>query len=267
MPSTFQYTKAVVRKIPNSFPEAALRQEEPSEPIDLEKAREQWRKYVAALKELNLEVVEIPADEGFPDCVFIEDDAVVCDNTALITRPGHITRRGETAEVKKALEKLGLNIVEMVEPAKLDGGDVLFTGQEFFVGLSSRTNKEGVESLKKAFPKYSVSAISVTEGLHLKSMMSMAGPILIVVWEGAAGESAWKEIQEKGKHQYNKLSVPESKAANCLYINGILVHPAAKNIPNSIRILRSLNCRQIEVDFSELVKADGCLTCCSLLIP
>lgn len=55
----------------------------------------------------------------------------------------------------------GLKIVDMVEPALLDGGDVLFTGQEIFVGLSSRTNKEGVESLTKAFPKYPVTAVDM----------------------------------------------------------------------------------------------------------
>ena len=57
----------------------------------------------------------------------------------------------------------GLKIVDMTEPAELDGGDVLFTGRELFVGLSSRTNKEGVECLEKAFPKYPVTAIDMGE--------------------------------------------------------------------------------------------------------
>ena len=51
----------------------------------------------------------------------------------------------------------------MTEPAEMDGGDVLFTGREFFVGLTSRTNKEGVESLAKAFPKYPVTAVDMNE--------------------------------------------------------------------------------------------------------
>ena len=200
MSSWFKYSKAVVRRIPSSFPKAALRQEEPCEAINLAKAREQWSNYVQALKKLKLEIVEIPADEEFPDCVFIEDAAVVCDQTALITRPGHVTRRGETAAVRKALEKLSLQIVDMVEPATLDGGDVLFTGREFFVGLTSRTNNAGVESLKKAFPSYPVSAVNVVEGLHLKSMMSMAGPNLIAIGESVAAVSAWKEMEKNGNY-------------------------------------------------------------------
>ena len=38
------------------------------------------------------------------------------------------------------MEALGLRMVEMEEPGRMDGGDVLFTGREFFVGLSTRTN-------------------------------------------------------------------------------------------------------------------------------
>jgi dimethylargininase len=44
--------------------------------------------------------------------------------------------------VKEALEKVpGLHVLEMTGSARMDGGDVLFTGREFFVGLSERTNR------------------------------------------------------------------------------------------------------------------------------
>ncbi len=43
--------------------------------------------------------------------------------------------------MKEAVTKLGLNVVEMTEPGRMDGGDVLFTGREFFVGQSARTNE------------------------------------------------------------------------------------------------------------------------------
>ncbi|CAB4040025.1 Hypothetical predicted protein [Paramuricea clavata] len=161
--SWFHFTKAVVRRVSSRFAEGSLKLEEPEEAISLTKAKEQWTNYVAALKGLGLEIIEIEADDKSPDCVFIEDAAVVCDDTALITRPGHASRRGETVAVRKTLEKLGLKIIDMTDPALLDGGDVLFTGQELFVGLTSRTNKEGVESLAKAFPKYPVTAIDMAE--------------------------------------------------------------------------------------------------------
>ncbi len=43
--------------------------------------------------------------------------------------------------MKLALQGLGLVLVDMKEPGRMDGGDVLFTGREFFVGISQRTNE------------------------------------------------------------------------------------------------------------------------------
>ncbi|XP_028414206.1 N(G),N(G)-dimethylarginine dimethylaminohydrolase 1-like [Dendronephthya gigantea] len=265
----WRYTKACVRGISSKFAEGALKLAEPEEAISLTKAKEQHKNYVAALKGLGLEVIEIAADDKFPDCVYIEDPAVVCDDTALITVPGHVSRRGETKAVRIALEKLGLRIVDMVEPAFMDGGDVLFTGREFFIGITSRTNRESCKFVEKAFPNYPVTAIDMGESgsvLHLKSCLSMAGPELIAIGQSETGEECWNAIVNHGKFKYNKLSVPENIAANVLYINGTLVHQAASFIPKSIGVLQALNCPKLEVDMSELAKADGALTCDSLLI-
>ena len=106
--SKLQYTKAVVRKISNHFAEDSVKLAEPDEAIDLAKAKAQWSSYVKVLKDLGLEVTIVEADDKFPDCVFIEDPAVVCDGTALITLSGHVSRRGEGVAVKNALKKLGM---------------------------------------------------------------------------------------------------------------------------------------------------------------
>ncbi|KAH0618454.1 hypothetical protein JD844_017674, partial [Phrynosoma platyrhinos] len=95
--------------------------------------------------------------------------------------------------MKRALESLGLNIVEMTdEQATLDGGDVLFTGREFFVGLSKRTNRRGAEILADTFKDYAVSTVPVSDSLHLKSFCSMAGPNLIAIGSSEAAQKALK---------------------------------------------------------------------------
>lgn len=106
--SWFHYTKAVVRGVSGHFAEGSLKLGEPDEAINLTKAKEQWSNYVSALKGLGLEVIQVPAEDKYPDCVFIEDTAVVCDDIALITRPGHVSRQGETMAVRNSLEKLGM---------------------------------------------------------------------------------------------------------------------------------------------------------------
>jgi dimethylargininase len=168
--------------------------------------------------------------------------------------------------MKEALGGLGFDVIEMQEPARLDGGDVLFTGREFFVGVSTRSNKESVEAVAKAFPGFPVSAIKVVEHLHLKSMMTMAGPDTVVIGASKVASDAWNELESKAKFKYQKIVLPEDHAANCLYINGTLVHLADHEIPGSISIYRNLPGPKIELENSELHKADGCLTCNSILL-
>lgn len=263
----FKYSRAIVCAVPSSLPENALCLEKPEEPINLEKARRQHADYIKALEKLNIKLTHVEPDEACPDCVFVEDTAVCVGNRALICCPGHESRRPETKRMKAALTDLGFEITSMECPACLDGGDVLFTGREFFVGLSSRTNKEGMDALAAAFPDFPVSGIPVAKHLHLKSFMTMAGDDLIVIGSSPMATDAWKEIESKAKFTYRKVVVPDDGAANVLYINGTLVHPTGKDIsPESMKVLKSLPGEKIELENSELHKADGCLTCCSILL-
>lgn len=49
------------------------------------------------LRDLGLDVLELPPDENFPECVFVEDTAVVCNGIALICRPGDPNRQKEVS--------------------------------------------------------------------------------------------------------------------------------------------------------------------------
>ncbi len=137
----FQYSRAIVGSVPNSFVHDSLRHNEPKDLISLERARQQLSGYIDNLKGLIPTVVQVPVDERYPDLVFVEDPAVVLENTALLTQMRPRSRAGEAKPMRPVLDELGFDIVEMKEPgAYLDGGDVLFTGREFLVGLSGRTN-------------------------------------------------------------------------------------------------------------------------------
>lgn len=139
----FQYTRAIVGSLNNNFVQDAIRFEEPATPIDIETAKQQHAVYMKQLNQiLPGKILQIPPDDRFPDQVFTEDPAVVYDGLAMLTRMKAPTRTGEKELMKRALEEMGFtSVTEMKNPtAYLDGGDVLFTGMEFLVGLSSRTN-------------------------------------------------------------------------------------------------------------------------------
>uniref|UniRef100_A0A8C0IJ99 Dimethylarginine dimethylaminohydrolase 1 n=2 Tax=Chelonoidis abingdonii TaxID=106734 RepID=A0A8C0IJ99_CHEAB len=175
--------------------------------------------------------------------------------------------------MKRALESLNLNIVEMTdENATLDGGDVLFTGREFFVGLSKRTNQRGAEILADTFKDYAVSTVPVYDSLHLKSFCSMAGPNLIAIGSTEAAQKALKTMQQMSDHRYDKLTVPDDAAANCIYLNipgkgHVLLHQAPEEYPESAKVFEKLKDHMlIPIANTEMEKVDGLLTCCSVFI-
>ena len=138
----FYYSRAVCGSVTKSLVANSLRAEEPEEPIDLQKAIRDHTNYVNQIKKLIPNTVQIPPHEEFPDMVFVEDPTVVNGKKALITKMGPPSRAGEGRLMRPVLEEMGLEIIEVDDPeAIIEGGDVIFTGREFLVGLSKRTNK------------------------------------------------------------------------------------------------------------------------------
>ncbi|PIK61988.1 putative N(G),N(G)-dimethylarginine dimethylaminohydrolase 1 [Apostichopus japonicus] len=266
----FTFDAVVMRGIPDSLKAEALRTEDLGE-VDLEEARKHHEAYQSVMRDqLKLHVEVLEADESLPDCCFVEDCAVVVDGVALITCPGSPSRRPEVTLIKRILGGgLGQEIVEMTEKgATLDGGDVLFTGKEFFVGLSSRTNQKGANSLANAFPNYPVSGIKVNGHLHLKSMMSMAGPGIIAVGSSDHSQKAIRQIKKVSNFDYTTVTLPDDAAANCVYINKTLLHCSQDEFPESYKVFAEKfpKTPRVAIPNNELFKVDGALTCKSLLI-
>ncbi|KJE91936.1 dimethylarginine dimethylaminohydrolase 1, variant 1 [Capsaspora owczarzaki ATCC 30864] len=201
-----------------------------------------------------------------------QDTAVVIGATAVITQPGAPSRRPETRPVRDVLSGLGLTIVDMsaVNPDALtDGGDVLFTGRELFVGLSKRTNAAGLEVLKSTFEVLGVPVygVSVIEGLHLKSVVTFADTDVLVVANNRAGLAAFETIRQLSKFTYTGIVVPEAAAANVVRAGNTLLVPSGCAASEQLLCDRlSAAITIVRVENSEGAKADGALTCCSLLI-
>ena len=73
-------------------------------------------------------------------------------------------------------------------------------------------------------------------------------------------------MEKEATFQYQILRVPDQDAANCLYINGTLIHRSAKEFPESAKVFEDIACEKLDLNVSELSKAQGALTCCSILI-
>ncbi|HKA87493.1 MAG TPA: arginine deiminase-related protein [Haliangiales bacterium] len=250
---------ALVRGVPSTFARA-ISARPPDVPIDVARARAQHAAYVAALRSLGPTIVEIPADDAFPDCVFVEDAAVVARGAALIARPGAASRRGEVDAVAAALAGRA-EIHRMEAPATLDGGDVLRAGDSIYVGLSARTNAAGAARLAEVFgPRgLAVRTVELPPGvLHLKSVCSPLGNDCVLVAAGALPASTFRVARV--------LVAPpdEARAANAMACaGGALV---AARCPETQALVEAAGLRVVPVDTSELAKADGALTCLSILV-
>ena len=225
------------------------------EAIDVALAGEQHRAYEMCLAELGVEVVSLAAEPDYPDAVFVEDAAIVLDELAVMTRLGAESRRGESVSVARELER-HRPLRWLREPATLDGGDVMQAGKTLFVGVTGRSSAAGIGQLAAAVEPfgYRVRPVVVRGCLHLKSACSYIGDAVLV-------HRPW--VDEAALAGMRLIDVPEKCGANVLAIGETVLVPAAA--PRTAELLRGLG-RQVRLlDNSELMKAEGALTCCSLI--
>jgi dimethylargininase len=223
--------------------------------IDIARAREQHAAYESCLRELGVTVISLPAEAEYPDAVFVEDPAIVLDEIAVMTRPGAESRRGEAASLAREMEHFR-PLRWMREPATLDGGDVMRAGRTLYVGNSGRTSAAGIEQLAaEAAPYgYSVRAIAVQECLHLKSACSYLGDGMVLAYR------PWVSADFDG---LRVIEAPDAEAVNVLRVGDTVL--VAEGFPRTMETIAGLGLRVRALDNSELRKAEGALTCCSLL--
>ena len=223
---------------------------------DYKLALQQHDAYVETLQRLGLDVTVLDAAPDFPDAHFVEDTAIVTPRIAVITRLGHVDRRGEQESIESVLAA-HRPLEHIKAPGTVDGGDVLMVGDHFFIGVSVRTNLAGARQLAAILESHghTASTVPVAAGLHFKSSVNELGEVLLVTADFA-------ERQEM--QSYRRIIVPtgEEYAGNTLRINDHLLMPAGYS---GVRgLIAPLGLEITTLDMSEMRKMDGGLTCLSL---
>jgi dimethylargininase len=225
---------------------------------DYKKALDQHEAYVAALQDCGLAVTIMAADETYPDSVFSEDTAVLSEKVAVITRPGASSRLGEEVVVAEALSRFYDHLEYITAPGTLDGGDVLRAGNQFFIGISARTNESGAGQLAVILAKngYLPTLVPLRHVLHLKTGIAYLQNNRLL----ACGEF----VEHPLLSGFEIVPVPqdEAYAANSVWINGCVLVPAG--FPRTIKAIERLGYEVVPVDVSEFRKLDGGLSCLSL---
>jgi len=248
---------AITREVSRSITQCELTHMQRVQ-IDLELAREQHKRYQQALSELGCKVISLAEQPDLPDSVFVEDVAIVLDECAVITRPGAESRQPESVSVASKLsEYRKLSYIEA--PGTLDGGDVLRLGKNLYVGLSGRSNSDAIEQLRARIAPfgYTVKAVEVSGCLHLKSAVSQAAENTLLV------NPKWVNPTDFCRREWLEVDPGEAYAANALLIGESIIYPTS--FPRTRELLEKRGIQVKAVDVSELQKAEGAVTCCSLV--
>lgn len=227
-------------------------------PIDLATARGQHRAYEKLLEKLGARVISLPAEPDLPDSMFVEDPAIVLDELAVMFPLGTETRRREAPSLAEALSPFRkLEYVSL--PGTLEGGDVLRVGRKIFVGLTRRSNAEGIRQLAAILAphNYEVIAVPVTGCLHLKSAVTYLGRNTLLA------NRAWFDTAPLAGHEWIDVDSAEPHAANALALAGTIIFPAS--FPRTRARIEARSFSVTSIDISELQKAESGLTCSSLL--
>jgi len=228
-------------------------------PIDVSVAQAQHYGYVQAIKELGYAVLELPAEADFPDSVFVEDTAIVLPDVALITRPGADSRKPEIESIIQALRPYR-ELVSIESPGTLDGGDVLVLGKNIYVGLSTRSNMNAVNQMNQLLGKYGYKThgVEMHDCLHLKTAVTRVDDKTLLI------NRKWVDVENF--EGFDLIDVDESEpfAANCLPMGDSIIFPVA--FPKTGEKLTSRGYKIKPVVVDELAKAEGAVTCCSLVI-
>ncbi len=227
-------------------------------PIDHERAAAQHHAYCEALRALGCKLIALPMLPEMPDAVFVEDMAVVLDEVAIITRAGATSRREESPSVADAL--MPYRTTRAIQaPGTIDGGDVVLIDRTLYVGQAARSNAQGIAQLRSLLAPfdYRIEAVPTRDCLHLKSAVTVVADGTLLV------QPAWVDTTVFANHRLIEIDSGEEHAANALRIGDSVIHPAC--FPRTRQRLQAAGITVVPVDISELQKAEGAVTCCSLV--
>jgi len=252
-----QFTRILARRPASNFADGITMSSHLGTP-DYDKAMQQYETYLQALRDCNLEMVVLDADDRYPDGHFVEDPCVIFHDVAFMCKSGAEAREAESESLKPYLSDLRLIGVEGA--ARIDGGDVLICADRVLVGLSDRTNLIGVDALRRAFqtvkPDIRVDAVPFSGVLHLKSGLTELAPNVLIHDPNLTTDydMSWATVIT--------LPADEGYAADVMPVNDTLF--IAKGYPAAYQAATAYYDKIVELDMSEFQKMDGGLTCLSL---
>lgn len=249
--------KAIVRPVSLSMNDCELTHLE-RQPININLAQEQHDAYIRLLSECGCHILGARPEPELPDSVFVEDTAVVLPELAIITHPGAVSRKAECISIAEILQPFR-PLYYLDQSYHLDGGDVLVIEKNIFIGLSSRTDQGAIQWIQKLLAPqgYLVKAVPIKECLHLKSAVTYLGNDQVLINHNWVDTSFFQDYKSITVHP------KEPGGANALTLGSRTIYSQA--YPRTAEKMNQAGLEVKLVDNSEMIKAEGAVTCCSIV--
>lgn len=253
------YTRAIVR--PPSVNFAAGLTTVGGDGPDYARAVKQHEDYCVALRQCGLSLTCLEPDERYPDSTFVEDTAVLTERCTILARPGAASRAGEVEDIARALAEFCSDVFSITDPGTLDAGDVCEAADQFFIGISQRTNETGAKQLAEILHRFGyesrfVDIRNLDNILHLKSGIAYLGSNQLAAIEEIVNLRAFRD------YDVVRVRAGEEYAANCVRVNDYVLVAAGYDAFEET--LKDIGYNTIALDMSEFQKMDGGLSCLSL---
>ena len=255
--ASYTFTHAVCRR-PGRSVVRGLRASDAGDP-DFDAFSREHAAYVEALADAGVEVTLLEPLEAWPDSVFVEDPALCVAGTAIILRPGAPTRFGERDAARAALREHFDAVIDLGGDGFVDGGDILVTGREVLVGLSTRTDSKGVEALTLVMNELGLPMRVIRtppEILHFKTECGLLDDETVFCTRTLAASGCFSG------YRVIECSDGEEAAANLVRVNGVVL--AAAGHPGTVGLLAGKGYDIRMVSTAQAARLDGGLSCMSL---
>jgi len=255
--NSYTFTHALCRRPALSITDG-LRAEDQGDPDHIVFTKHH-QQYVQALEATGAHVTVLDALEAYPDSVFIEDAALCLAGIAIALRPGAKSRFGESAVLMPELQRHFEKVISLAGNGYVDGGDILVTEKEVFIGLSQRTNQQGYENLSSIVTDLGYTARKINTPpniLHFKTDCGLLDSHTIFSTQALADTGCFSD--------YDVIAAPkgESAAANLIRFNDTVM--ISEGFPKTRQLLEQAGYKVVCLPNSEAAKVDGGLSCMSL---
>lgn len=216
---------------------------------------------VTILKRNGIHILQPTLDYGLPLQFNVRDAVAIIHDTMIECRMARPIRANEPPPLIEAITSNLIAPMERLPFGTLEGGDVIVDGNIIYIGISERTNREGIQGLSQVIGK---SCTIVDIGLapnilHLDTVLSLPSSDVAIVFPPAFRNGLPSALKARDLIIINEEEFNQ-QAANVFPLSGkkLLVDQRQKRIIEELLLRKFV---PVPVELDHITRIGGGLRC------